>query len=79
MSYSYGLFPSGCRKIKESMDCMAVKFNFLTHSIAQGKKQEAQVQPLSSPAPSTNIQEAVIQGYTISGKDVVRLRLFRLK
>nr|XP_040019547.1 phosphatidylinositol 4-phosphate 3-kinase C2 domain-containing subunit gamma isoform X2 [Gasterosteus aculeatus aculeatus] len=59
------------RKIKESMDCMAVKFNFLTHSIAQGKKQEAQVQPLSSPAPSTNIQEAVIQGYTISGKDVI--------
>lgn len=56
------------------MDCVAVKFNFLTHSMAQGKKQ----QPLTRdgiPAPSTNIQEAVIQGYTVKGKDVVRLHV----
>ncbi|KAM8891306.1 phosphatidylinositol 3-kinase C2 domain-containing subunit gamma [Spinachia spinachia] len=59
------------RKIKVSMDSMAVKFNFLTHSMAQGKKQEAQVRRPGSPAPTTNIQEAVIQGYTIRGKDVV--------
>lgn len=53
------------------MGCVAVKFNFLTHSMAQGKKQK----PLTSdgiPTPSTNIQEAVIQGYTVKGKDVVR-------
>lgn len=54
------------------MGCVAVKFNFLTHAMAQGKKLE----PLNRdgiPAPSTNIQEAVIQGYTIRSKDVVRM------
>ncbi|KAL6106530.1 pik3c2g [Pungitius sinensis] len=59
------------RKIKESMGSMASKFNFLAHSMAQGKKQEAQARRHSSPAPTTNIQEAVIQGYTNSGKDVI--------
>lgn len=56
------------------MGCFAVKINFLTHSMAQGKKQE----PLARngiPAPSTNIQEAVIQGFTVRGKDVVRLHV----
>lgn len=54
------------------MGCVSVKINFLTHSIAQGKKQE----PLTRdgiPTPSTNIQEAVIQSYTVNGRDVVRL------
>lgn len=62
--------PSWHRKIKESMGSVAVKINFLTHSMAQGKKQE----PLTRdgiPGPSSNIQEAVIQGFTARGKEVV--------
>ncbi|CAJ1056399.1 LOW QUALITY PROTEIN: phosphatidylinositol 4-phosphate 3-kinase C2 domain-containing subunit gamma [Xyrichtys novacula] len=58
------------RKIKESMACVAVKFNFLTHTMAQGKKAELQTRD-GIPAPITNIQEAVIQGYIIRGKDVI--------
>lgn len=66
--------PSWHRKIKESMGSVAVKINFLTHSMAQGKKQE----PLTRdgiPGPRSNIQEAVIQGFTARGKDVVSLCL----
>lgn len=51
---------------------MAVKINFLTHSMAQGKKQEPLVRN-GVPAPSGNIQTAVIEGFTVRGKDVVRL------
>lgn len=57
------------------MGSVAVKINFLTHSMAQGKKQE----PLTRdgiPGSSSNIQEAVIQGFTARGKDVVSPCLF---
>lgn len=56
------------------MGSVAVKINFLTHSMAQGKNQE----PLTHegvPGPSSNIQEAVIRGFTTRDKDVVRPRL----
>lgn len=69
-SWLFVPFVMYCRKIKESMECFAVKFNFLTHNIAQGKKQEPLA--LDVPAPSTNIQDAVIEGHTGKGKDMVR-------
>ncbi|XP_026221877.1 phosphatidylinositol 4-phosphate 3-kinase C2 domain-containing subunit gamma [Anabas testudineus] len=56
------------KKIKESMDCFAVKFNFLTHNMAQGRKQSLTLEGI--PASRTNIQEAVIEGYTGKGKDL---------
>lgn len=52
------------------MDCFAVKFNFLTHNMAQGRKQSLTLEGI--PASRTNIQEAVIEGYTGKGKDLVR-------
>lgn len=54
------------------MGCVAVKFNFFAHSMAQGKKQGSQA-PDVNPAARTNIQNAVIQTYSGKGKDVVRL------
>lgn len=71
-SYLNCLPPSWRRKIKESIGCVAVKINFLTHSMAQGKKQEPLIRN-SDLAPSGNIQTAVIEGFTVRGKDVVRL------
>ncbi|XP_049579542.1 phosphatidylinositol 3-kinase C2 domain-containing subunit gamma [Syngnathus scovelli] len=55
------------KKIKESMGSVAVKLNFLTHSMVQGKKPAAPIRD-GVPAPSTNIQDAVIQDFTIKDK-----------
>lgn len=52
------------------MGCFAVKFNFFTHSMAMGKRPQSLTQD-EIPAPSTNIQEAVILSYNIKGKDVI--------
>ncbi|PWA22398.1 hypothetical protein CCH79_00016955, partial [Gambusia affinis] len=57
------------RKIKESMDCVAVKFNFFTHTIVQPKKQQT-LRHHSLPATSTNIQEAIIQDFSVKGRVV---------
>ncbi|XP_029952921.1 phosphatidylinositol 4-phosphate 3-kinase C2 domain-containing subunit gamma [Salarias fasciatus] len=63
-------------KIKESINCISVKVNFLAHAMAQGKKQESQSQGGVICAPSTNIQEAVIEGFSPKGKDTVyKLRI----
>lgn len=56
------------------MDCVAVKFNFLAHNIAQ-PKTKGTLPRESAPAPASNIQEAVILGYSAKGKDVVSLQL----
>ncbi|XP_030588255.1 phosphatidylinositol 4-phosphate 3-kinase C2 domain-containing subunit gamma isoform X2 [Archocentrus centrarchus] len=57
------------KKIKESMDCVAVKINFLAHNMVQPKKKDTQRRD-SVPAPSTNIQDVVILGYSAKGRDV---------
>lgn len=56
------------------MDCVAVKFNFLAHNMVQPKKKDTLPRE-SAPAPASNIQEAVILGYSATGKDVVSLQL----
>lgn len=58
------------KKIKESIGCVAVKFNFLTHAMAQGKKPEPQARE-GSPGPSTNIQEAIIESFKDRSKEVI--------
>lgn len=53
------------------MDCVAVKFNFFTHTIVQPKKQQT-LRHHSLPATATNIQEAIIQDFSVKGRVVVR-------
>ncbi|XP_057693304.1 phosphatidylinositol 3-kinase C2 domain-containing subunit gamma isoform X2 [Corythoichthys intestinalis] len=54
-------------KIKESMGSVAAKLNFLTHSMAQKKKQASSIHD-GVPGPSTNIQDAVIKDFTIKDR-----------
>ncbi|XP_064878364.1 phosphatidylinositol 3-kinase C2 domain-containing subunit gamma [Oncorhynchus nerka] len=59
------------KKIKESMGSFPVKLNFLIHTMVQSSgKKLAPPSPSQNTSPNTNIQEAVIQKYTVKGKDV---------
>ncbi|XP_067275932.1 phosphatidylinositol 3-kinase C2 domain-containing subunit gamma [Pseudorasbora parva] len=59
------------RKIKESMESFPVKLNFLIHNMVQFSSAR-RAEPLSEShsSSSSNIQEAVIQNYSVNGKDV---------
>nr|XP_023993932.1 phosphatidylinositol 4-phosphate 3-kinase C2 domain-containing subunit gamma-like [Salvelinus alpinus] len=59
------------KKIKECMGSFPVKLNFLIHTMVQSSgKKLAPPSPSQNTSPNTNIQEAVIQKYTVKGKDV---------
>ncbi|KAM9376569.1 phosphatidylinositol 3-kinase C2 domain-containing subunit gamma [Pholidichthys leucotaenia] len=58
------------KKIKESMNCEFNKFNFFIHTMAAGGKRN-ELPRDSTPAPSTNIQDAIIMGYRGRGKDTL--------
>ncbi|XP_063052825.1 phosphatidylinositol 3-kinase C2 domain-containing subunit gamma [Engraulis encrasicolus] len=60
------------QKIKESMGSFPVKLNFLIHNMVQipSKKPPPSPVPVQTGSPSTNIQEVVIQKFTVKGKDV---------
>ncbi|KTG33767.1 hypothetical protein cypCar_00044324 [Cyprinus carpio] len=59
------------KKIKESMESFPVKINFLIHNMVQFSSTKHSEAPAKSQISSnTNIQEAVIQKYTVNGKDV---------
>ncbi|CAL8359519.1 unnamed protein product [Lota lota] len=65
------------KKIKKSMDCFAVKLNFLSHSLAHAKKAGA-LTPPHSPAPSSggsNIQEVLVHNYTATGKNTFEMKV----
>ncbi|KAM8860741.1 phosphatidylinositol 3-kinase C2 domain-containing subunit gamma isoform 2-T3 [Synchiropus picturatus] len=55
------------KKIKKSMESVAVKLNFLSHSIAQGKKESKAHNGI--PGPNTNIQDVTIQGCSTDKQD----------
>uniref|UniRef100_A0A3B5MC85 Phosphatidylinositol-4-phosphate 3-kinase catalytic subunit type 2 gamma n=1 Tax=Xiphophorus couchianus TaxID=32473 RepID=A0A3B5MC85_9TELE len=61
-------------KIKESMDCVAVKFNFFTHTMVQPKKQQT-TRRHSLPGTNTNIQKAVIQDFSVKGRVTYNLTI----
>lgn len=54
------------------MESFPVKINFLIHNMVQFSSTKHSEAPAKSQISSnTNIQEAVIQKYTVNGKDVV--------
>ncbi|XP_076842048.1 phosphatidylinositol 3-kinase C2 domain-containing subunit gamma [Brachyhypopomus gauderio] len=60
------------KKIKESMESFPVKINFLIHNMGQisSDKQPGLPTPVKKPSSNNNIQEAVIQNYTVKGRHV---------
>ncbi|KAK7880112.1 hypothetical protein WMY93_033222 [Mugilogobius chulae] len=58
-------------KIEESLKCVFVKFNFMTHNLAQGKKTGGANSEEGAPSTSTNIQDAVIQRTFSDGKQLI--------
>ncbi|XP_043089509.1 phosphatidylinositol 4-phosphate 3-kinase C2 domain-containing subunit gamma isoform X2 [Puntigrus tetrazona] len=59
------------KKIKESMESFPVKLNFLIHNMVQlSSVKSSETQANSQISSNNNIQEAVIQKYMVSGKDV---------
>ncbi|KAG7455961.1 hypothetical protein MATL_G00246640 [Megalops atlanticus] len=61
------------RKIKESLSSFPVKLNFLIHTMVQlpSVKRPGPPPQTQTATPNTNIQEVVIQKYTVNGKDVM--------
>ncbi|XP_014857454.1 PREDICTED: phosphatidylinositol 4-phosphate 3-kinase C2 domain-containing subunit gamma [Poecilia mexicana] len=57
------------KKIKESMDCVAVKFNFFTHTMVQPSKRDT-IRRHTLPGTNTNIQKVVIQDFSVKGRVV---------
>lgn len=58
------------RKIKESMESLPVKLNFLIHNMVQLSSKRPEGLSQSQTSSSNNIQQAEIQKYTVKGKDV---------
>lgn len=58
-------------KIEESLKCVFVKINFMTHAFAQGKKAGATNSEAGGPTTSTNIQDAVIEKVSNEGRQVI--------
>lgn len=58
-------------KIEESLKCVFVKINFMTHIFAQGKSRGAANSDGIGPTTSTNIQDAVIEKTSVEGKQAI--------